>query len=95
MLFTLHGCGFTDVPDVDIEEAILYSPEGEFEFIQDKKHPSLFYSSDGGIKISLFPIRGKTSFVSYYNKNIFIKENEAYYQLNNSKKGKLLVKKSR
>jgi hypothetical protein len=92
-LLALHGCGFKDVPDVDVKKAILFSPEGEFEFKRDEKYPTSFYSSDGGIKISLFPIDGDITFISYYNKRISIKDNKAFYQLNNGTKNRLTIKR--
>ena len=55
-LLALHGCAFKDEADVDVKEAILHSPEGDFEFKRDKKidfhfmqkiqnTPSLFHYS--------------------------------------------------
>ena len=95
ILLALQSCGFKDVPDVDIEEAVLYSPEGEFEFKRDEKYPTSFRSSDGAIKISPFPINGDMTFISYYNKKILIKHDEAYYQLNNGPKNTLTIKRRR
>lgn len=95
-LFTLQGCGFKDVPDVDIEEAILYSPEGEFEFKRDKNNSFLFVAHDNTntVRLSLFPLDGKT-ILKFHTKKVIIKSDEVYYQLNNGKKNKLIIKHNR
>ncbi len=92
ILLALYGCGTKEVPDVDVEEAILYSPKGKFEFKQDKKNSSLFHAD--GISISLFPLDGNTLLRSSYFKTITIQEKKAYYLLNNSNKTSLTIKRS-
>ncbi len=92
-LLALHGCGFKDVADVDVKEAILYSPEGEFEFKRDKKYPLSFRAHDKkhSVVITLFPSDGD-SILRFYNKKVIIKSKKAYYQLNNGRKNTLKIK---
>ena len=91
-LLALHGCAFKDEADVDVKEAILHSPEGDFEFKRDKKNRFSFHAKDPKhtVTISLFPGDGDSSLM-FYTEKITIRSNEAYYQLNNGEKNKLLI----
>lgn len=94
ILLTLCGCGFKEVSGVDIDEATLYSPEGEFKFKQNKKS-FIYRAFDGNhsIMISLFPTGGKSS-LWFYSNNVTIKSSGAYYQLNDGQKTKLIINRS-
>ncbi len=96
VLFSLHGCGFRDEGDVEIKKAVLYGPDGGFEFKQSKRSPSLFIASDDNhmATISLFPLDGKT-IVRFQTKKNVIKPGDAFYQLNKIKKNSLIIKRSK
>ncbi len=96
VVFTLNGCGFRDEPDVEIKKAVLYGPDGEFEFRKYKKNPFLFVTNDGEkytIGMSIFPLDGTTNIEFYYKKHIALKEGKAYYQLNGGDKTKLVIQR--
>jgi hypothetical protein len=103
VLSTLHGCGFEDAHNVDVDEAVLHTPKGEFEFKRDKKRSSWYVASnsDYRIGITLFPLNNvsRLKIQSIANKSIYdIKINiiydGAYSQLNGAKKIKLDIKES-
>jgi len=102
VLFTLHGCGFRDEPDIEIKKAVLYSPDGESEFNHTETYSSLFHVNDSRyrISISLFPIDKVNYFKirsiakkSIYDVVIKFDTKNLYYQLNDGKKIKLDIEK--
>ncbi len=102
-LLALQACGFKDVPDVDVKEAILYSPEGEFEFKRDNKIPYLYVANNGNYRISttLFPLK-KINYLyiksiankSIYDVKITINYDNTYYTFNDEEKIKLNIEKN-
>jgi len=105
-LAVLFACGLTGCEKifhghVEIKEAILYSPKGEFEFTfwNGNKQPSA-YDGEFAIELSLFPHThsfiddGGTITVISNNKDTTVTTKPSFYQYNQSINKTLAVKRA-